>query len=183
MTYIGLKCYKAPYTLASKHTRAHIPHLPSCLWPNLSDLSHPRAFSSVCPSWTLVHLTAPQGAFLIAQPDFRRSSWGWHPPGDEVEGGGRKGMEVWPLYSQTTTESEKLQTPDKRTWEPGVICAHMSQTPPLIYAHKHACIHLCKSECANTQRALKLIHLFCIKIKVMQAQLNASLFIKSISGN
>lgn len=114
-----MKCYKAPYTLASKHTRAHIPHLPSCLWPNLSDLSHPWAFSSVCPSWTLVHLTAPRGAFLIAQPDLRCSSWGWHPPGMRWRvggGGGRCGHSAPRQQPKVKSFRLMIRGPENQGW-------------------------------------------------------------------
>lgn len=48
-----------PPTSYPPNTVAHT-HSPPLffLWANLSDLSHPRAFSSVCPSWTPAHLSS-----------------------------------------------------------------------------------------------------------------------------
>ena len=112
ITHSGVTCYRATCILSNKYTPigSHI-HSPSPfhLWPNLSDLNHLRAFSNVCPSWTLVHLTAPREHF----------SWLWlivsSPAGtDGLRGLGREG---WRLYSQTTT-AWKAPDSEQKTWGP-----------------------------------------------------------------
>lgn len=173
MTYIGTQT----------HTFSPPPFLP---WPNLSNRSHPRAFSSVCPRWPLLHLTAPRGAFPMAQSDLRLSSWGCHPRGDN---GGRGAVEEEEggcnssLRQQQGVKSFRLWHEEARAW---ATCTHKHTcitATTTTTTHTHS--HLHRSENANMHRALELIqkHVFCIKIKVTQSEHNGDLFIKSSPNN
>ncbi len=107
-------------TSSPTNTLSHTLPSPPLLWPNLSDLSHPRAFSSVCPSWTLVHLTALQGSFLMAKPELQLSSWGRRPRGSVGGGGGNSAPR-----QQQSVKSFRFWHEDLRTW--------------VIRTHKHMC--------------------------------------------
>lgn len=62
-------------------------HFPApLLWANLSDLSPPRAFSSVCPSWTLSY-RSPSGGIPHGTEWDLALCLIWHPQRGEGRGG------------------------------------------------------------------------------------------------
>lgn len=152
------------HLILQTHSNTHSP--PSFfLRANLSDLSHPRAFSSICPSWTPVHLSSSGGiphgsAWSLALQLGLTPSWGW---------GGRDSAP----RQQQSVKSVRLWQEDRGDMH--------TRTQAHTHTHTKICVQFCENYCENIHRALKLIlkQLFCIKIKVTQSQLNANLFIKN----
>lgn len=113
------------HLILQTHLHTHSPP-PFFLQANLSDLSHPRAFSSFCPSWTLVHLGSSGGIL-------HGSAWSLALQLGLTPSGGWGGRDSAPRQQQSVKSF--------RLWQENLgdmyTRAHVSQPP------KHTHIHTC----------------------------------------